>query len=240
VRIERHDELGRRDPRPHPQIEPVVADHPAQKQIHPFAAAARGRAGKKITDAWSFRYFSICRTEVERQRARRKAIERTFDVLRRRIVTFEEEPFDRPRAVDHLLHDPQECDQIRPPRPSMDDIREGGAVAMGIESADVRSRLAVHHCEHAFNGLQHARNASERQGRGAQAGDLAILRRRPPADNLDGIGRRVRIVEALVQAIERRLQFTNLQSASSILNLQSAICNLQSAMAMIVSCADGS
>ena len=153
-----------------------------------------------------------------------KTVERGFDILRRRVVAFEEEIFDRPGAVDHLPHDPQQRDQIRSARPPMDDIGERGAVTMGIEAAHVGRRLAAHHRQHALDRLQHARDAPERQRRGAEADDLAILRRLPPADNLDRIGRRIRIVEALVQPIERRLQFAGNPSAIlSAIFLQSAI-----------------
>ena len=102
----------------------------------------------------------------------------------------------------------------------MDDIGKRGAVTMGIEAAHVGRRLAVHHPDHALDRLQHARNASEGQRRGAKTYDLAIFIRLPTPDNLDGISGRVGIVEALVQPIERGFQLDR-----SI--LQSAICNLQ-------------
>jgi len=89
----------------------------------------------------------------------------------------------------------------------MDDIGKPGAVKTGIEAAHVRRRLAVHHPDDALNRLQHARDASESQRRSAEADHLAIFGRLPTADNLDGISGRVGIVEALVQPIERGLQF---------------------------------
>ena len=89
----------------------------------------------------------------------------------------------------------------------MDHVGEGGAVTMRIEAPDEGGRLVAHQPDHALNRLQDARDSPERQGRCAEADDLAIRRRIPPADNLDRIGRRIRKVEALVQAIERSLYF---------------------------------
>ena len=74
----------------------------------------------------------------------------------------------------------------------MDEAGERGAVTLGIELADVRRRLATHHGEQPLDRLQDARDAPEGERRCAQADDLAVLRGLPSADNLYGIGRRVR------------------------------------------------
>ena len=67
----------------------------------------------------------------------------------------------------------------------------------------------------ALDRLQHARHAAERERGGAERDDLAVVVSRVAPDDLDRIGRRVRLVEARVQPIERRLQSTH-----------AAICNL--------------
>ena len=47
VGVERHDQLRRRHPRPHAEIERVAADHPAQEQVQPLAAPTRPRDAER-------------------------------------------------------------------------------------------------------------------------------------------------------------------------------------------------
>jgi hypothetical protein len=76
VGVERHDELGGRNPRPDAQVERVVSDHPSKKEIQALARAALRRAGKEVADAWALRDPAVCGAKVERHRARGKAVER--------------------------------------------------------------------------------------------------------------------------------------------------------------------
>jgi hypothetical protein len=67
----------------------------------------------------------------------------------------------------------------------------------------------------ALDGLEHARDAAKGERRRTVADDFLIFRSAPAADDLDGIGRRLRIVEALVEAIECGLEnyFPNLATS---------------------------
>ena len=50
MRIERHNQLGRGDTPPHPEVDTVSAHHPSQVEVEPLAGAARGWLGKEIPD----------------------------------------------------------------------------------------------------------------------------------------------------------------------------------------------
>ena len=81
VRVERHDQLRRRHARPDAEIERVAPHHPAQEQIQPLAAAARRRPRKEVADARPLRHAAVRGVQIERQRARRKAVERVRDIV---------------------------------------------------------------------------------------------------------------------------------------------------------------
>jgi len=211
VRVERHDELRRRNARPEAEIERIVAHHPAQKQIQPLASGSRRRAGEEVTDAGPPGHPAVRRFQVERERARRETVERRFEIVRRRIVRVGEEAFDRSRAIDHLRHQPDECGQIRTARPAMHDAGKRRPVARRIEPADVRRRPRTDDGEDALDRLQHARHAAEGERRRDESHHLAIVRPLEPPDDLDGVGRGVGVVELGVQPIEDGLQRFDLQ-----------------------------
>src|SRR5262245_13629709 len=94
VGVERYDEAGRRDTRPHAEIERVLAHHPAQEQIQTLAGRPYRRTRKEIADAGTPRHPPVGRPEIERERTRREAVERALNVHGRGLVTPSEERLD--------------------------------------------------------------------------------------------------------------------------------------------------
>ena len=95
----------------------------------------------------------------------------------------------------------------------MTEAAEGRGLAPRIETAYVIGRLTLHERDEPLDRLEHARDAAERQRRRAESNDLTVRGLSPPAHDLNRIGRRVWIVEALVQSIERGPQLAALESA---------------------------
>ncbi|OFV92361.1 MAG: hypothetical protein A3G76_09950 [Acidobacteria bacterium RIFCSPLOWO2_12_FULL_65_11] len=180
-----------------------------------------------------FRQAPVRRLHVEGPRPRREAVESALDVVGFGIVALEEEPLYRARALHHLPHDPQERDQIDAPRPPMDETGEGAALPPRIEGADVRRRVASHDRRESLDRLQDARHASEGERRRAESHDLAIGRPLVPTHDLNRIGRRIGIVEALVQTVEGRLQFNNVRPFCNPAILQSCNCMIASCAAVL-------
>jgi len=221
VRVERDDQLRRRHARPDAEIERVAPDHPPEEQIQALAAAARRRPREEVADAGtSFRRprrAAVHRFHVERQGARRKAVERPFHIVGVGIVPLEEESFDRAGAFDHLLHHPEQRGEVGAARPSVHEVTKARGVAARIERADRARRLRTHGREQALDRLQHAADAAEREGRGAEADDFAIVRAIVAADDLNRIGGRIGIVEVAVQPIERRFEGGDVRGQAMIL-----------------------
>jgi hypothetical protein len=88
----------------------------------------------------------------------------------------------------------------------MDDMSKRRRIATRVELPDVVGRVRPHHRHQPLDRLQHAGDAAERQGRGAEADDLAILGPVEAPHDLDRIGGRIRIVEIGIQLVERRAQ----------------------------------
>jgi len=191
VGIERHNETARRNARPHAEIERVAAHHPAKKQVQSLAAAACRGPRKEVAHARASagraRDAAVRLSDIERERALGKTIERDTDIVARAIVSFSKEAFDRTVLADHLLEDPQQGDKVRPSRPAVHQILEPRRLASGIEVSDVRGRPIAHDDEQPFNRLKHARDASEGERGGAKSDDFAIVRPREPADKLNRI-----------------------------------------------------
>jgi hypothetical protein len=95
VGIEGNDQLGGRDTRPDAEIQLVVPNHPAQKEIESLASAPGRGTRKEIADARSSRYPPVGCSQIQRERPGRKTIQRSFDVLGRGIVALDEKPFHR-------------------------------------------------------------------------------------------------------------------------------------------------
>ena len=209
VRVERHDQRRRRHARPDAEIERVAPHHPAQEQVQPLAGAAGRRPREEVADARRAPERAGRRRAVRSSASARlrKAVERRADVARRRVVALEKEPLDRSRC------DRSSAAAARAARPDPGRASSGGrcranagASRARIEPAHVRRPAVAHDREQPFDRLQHARHAAEGERRRAEADDLAIVRPLEPPDDLNRIGRRIRIVEARVQAVERRLQ----------------------------------
>src|SRR5262249_18592890 len=86
VGVERHYEAGRRDTRPHAEIERVLAHHPAQEQIQTLARGPCRWTRKEIANARTPRHPAVGCPEIERQRTRRKAVERALNAHGRGFV----------------------------------------------------------------------------------------------------------------------------------------------------------
>jgi len=188
MRVERHDEFRRRHARPHTQVQCVVTNHPAQEQIQPLATGTCGRPRKEVADAGTLRHAAIGVSQIQRQRARREVVERAFDIVCSGVVAVQEEAFERPGAVDHLPHQPQQRDDVGRARPAMDDAAERRRVAAWIEATNVGGGLRADHGEHALDRLQDARHPAKRQRSGHESHHLAIVVSREAPDDLDGIG----------------------------------------------------
>jgi hypothetical protein len=67
----------------------------------------------------------------------------------------------------------------------------------------------------ALDRLQHARHASERQRAGDEPDDLTIVVALEPPDDVNRIGRRIRVVEVRVKLVEDRFQPLNLEICRS-------------------------
>jgi len=206
MRVERDNELRRGHAGPDAQVERVVANHPSQEQIQPFAGAPLRRARKKIADARPLRQATVRRPEIERHCACGEAVERRREIGRRRIVALEKEAFDAARAFEHLPEDPQKRHDVAFARPPMDKPLERMRLARGIERPHVVGRPSAHDRDQALDGLQHARDAPERERCGTKADDFLIPQAFVAPDDLDGIGRGVGVVEISVEPIEDRLQ----------------------------------
>ena len=211
--VQRHDKDSGRDASPESQVEAVAANHPAQEQVEPFAGAAGGGTREEIADAGPLRHAPIGRREIQRQRPPRKALDGGTHIRGAGIVAFEKKTFNRFRAVDHLLHQPDQRDEIGATNPPVDDIVEFGCFPGRIESADILARVLAHHRDHSFDRLQDAGHTSKGERRGTEPDHFTIVRPFESPDDLNRIGRRIGIFEAGVQLVQRRLQSLNLQSA---------------------------
>jgi len=215
MRIERHDQLGRDHTRPHAQVERVMPDHPPKEQIQPFAAGSGGGTREEITDSGSLRHPAIGRLQIQRESACRKRVERAFDVVGRRVIVLEKKSLHGPCAIDHLPQQPRQRDEIGTARPAMDHIRERRRVTTRIEPADVGPRPRPHDREYTLDRLQDACDPSERKRRRDKRHDLAIVVAFIAPDDLNRVGRRVRIVEGRVQLVENFFQNPISQSQSA-------------------------
>ena len=111
---------------------------------------------------------------------------------------------------------PDERDEIRPARPAVDQSGERRPIPARIEAAYVGRRMRTHDREETLNRLEHAGDAPERQRTGAEADDFAIVGPFEPPHDLDRIGGRIRVVEALVETIELGFQRANRHPGSQV------------------------
>ena len=210
--IERHDQLRGRHPLPHAEIERVAADHPAEKQIQPLARGSGRRPREEVTDARTFRDAAVRGLQIERHRARGKTVERGREVVGCGVPPFEKEPLHRSGAIHHLPKQPQHGDDVGFARPAVDDAGKRRAVAARIEPAHIGGGRRPDHGQHPLDRLQHAGHAPERERGGDEPDDLPVVVSSKPPDDLDRVGRGIRVVEIGVQLVEDGFQFQQLSS----------------------------
>jgi len=219
VGVERHDQLRGRYPLPDAKIERVAAHHPAEKQIQTLAGRTGGWPRKEITDAWPFGHAAVRGFQIERHRPSGKAVERGLEVVGAAVASFEKESLHRSSAIDHLPQHPQHGDDVGFARPAMDDAGKRRTVAGGIEPAHICGGRRPHHRQHSLDRLQHAGDASEREGGGNEPDDLPIVVSSKSPDNLDRIGRGISVVEIGVQLVEDGFQFQQVSTLNSQLSI---------------------
>jgi len=114
---------------------------------------------------------------------------------------------------------PEESNEVGAARPAVHEVVEGGAVARRIECPDVIGRSIAHDREQPLDRTQDACDTSEGERRRTEADHLAILGPVEAPDYLDRIGRRIRVIEVGVKAVERgfeRRRVHEVASASSL------------------------
>jgi len=204
MRIERNDEPGRGHQCPCSKVNFVTPNHPAEKQIEPLARAAGRWSREEVTDTRPLRHSAVSRTKIHVQCASGKRIERGADIRSFYIVACNEEALDRARFAEHSLQDEQQRDQIATSNPSVDDRIDGRSIALGVEVPHEAGRMRAHGCKERLDRVQDACDPAERERRGAEADDFAVLRRSVAPDDMNWIGCRVDVIECLVQILEPR------------------------------------
>ena len=204
MRIERNDEPGRGHECPRSKVDFVAPNHPTQKQIEPLARAAGRWSREEVTDAGPLRYSAVRRAEVHVQRASGKRIERGSNIGSVNIVACSEEALDGVRFAEHPLQDQQQRDEIATSNPSVDDRIDGRSIALGVEVPHEAGRMRPHGRKERLDRVQDACDPAKRERRGAEADDLAVFRRSVAPDDVNRIGRRVDVIECLVQILEPR------------------------------------
>lgn len=86
----------------------------------------------------------------------------------------------------------------------MDERIDRRAMANGVERPDERRGTGTHHRQKRFNGLEHARDPPEGERGGAEADDLAVVRRGVAPDDVNRIGRGLQVIERAVEVLEPR------------------------------------
>jgi hypothetical protein len=79
-------------------------------------------------------------------------------------------------------------------------------MTIGVEPTHERSRVPSHYFEQSVGRGQDARHSAERQPSRAERHDLLVIRATVASNHLDRVGRRIGVVERLIEAIERSLQ----------------------------------
>ena len=204
--VERNDEPGRGHQCPRSEVDGVAPDHPPQKEIQPLAGAPLRGTREEITDAWTLWNAAVCGRQVGLQRAHRERLESQPDVRCGQVIARHEEPLDGPRFPQYPLQDEQQRDDVASPDPAMHERIERCAMTCRIERPDKRRRPRPHHRQQRFNGLEHAGDTAERQRGGAEADDLAVVRRRVAPDDVNRIGGGVYVIERPVEIVEPWLE----------------------------------
>ncbi len=187
-----------------PEIDLVAPHHPAQEQVQPLARAARRRPRKEIAHAGALRHPAVGATDVERQRPRRKAVERGADVGARRRSRLPGRMLRSSRdSLEHLPQDPEQRGDVVAARPAVHHRPQLADARVPDRTPHVLGRARPHDGEQRVDGVEHAGDAAERQRRGAEAGDFPIARIGEGPDAVDRIARRVLAVVVAIETVER-------------------------------------
>ena len=167
-----------RHARPRAEIDLVAADHPAQEQVQPLAGAAGGRPRERNSRRRGAAARAVGAPDVERQRARRKTVERAADVVVRRSRS----PRGRssrsiPTARASAAGSRAARRGRRPASSGGPCARSSGCGAFGSNArtnSAGRGPMMRNSVSTEFSTLA---DAAERQRRGAEPGDLPIVGR---------------------------------------------------------------
>ena len=101
-----------------------------------------------------------------------------------------------------LAQDDEQGDQVVAASPPVDDRRERLPGRTHVECLEIGGRMRPEQRQHALDAREHARQPAERQAGGDRRHHLAVAGIVVSPDELDGIGRRIGHVVAVVQPIE--------------------------------------
>ena len=98
----------------------------------------------------------------------------------------------------------------------MDQRIDWRAMMCRVERADKRGRPGSHDREQRFDRLKHAGHTSEGKGGGAEADDLAVVRRGVAPDDVDRVGGGVDVIEGSIEIVETRTELRRADPGSRI------------------------
>ena len=152
-------------------------------QVQPLARAAGRRPREEVAHARrASARRPYDRPESSASARRRKAVERGADVLGVRVAARRRRTARSSPTRSSICRRIQSSAAMSSPRVQRCTIaRSSGCGADGSKRAHERRRVRPHDPEQRVDRVEHARDAPERQRRGAEAGDLAVRRRRDTA-----------------------------------------------------------
>ena len=219
VRVERHDQLCRRDRRPDAEIHLVAPHHPAEEQVQPLARAAGRRARKEIAHAAARRKAPAVRRAGDRAPARGdeklSSAPPTSGSLASKPST--KKPSIEPDRSSICRRSQSSATRSRPRVQRWTMPRSATCGAAGSNARTNVAGRAPRMRDERLDGVEHAGHAPERQRRGAEADDLAVRRVAVAPDDLDRIGRGVLAVVVLIERVQPRPQRRFLQTSAQLL-----------------------
>ncbi len=204
VRVERHDQPRRCHARPDAEVYRIAPYHPPQVQVQPLARAARRRPREEVAR----RPVSATRHRRLRARPRPSRGARSSRARGRRPAQRDRR---RPGRTPRSSRTPAACAAAPAAAPqgpgrASTDARgvDRGAVARRLEVAHERRRMRPHDGQQRLDRLQHAGHAPERQRGRHETDDFPVRGVVVTPDEVHRVGRRVDVIERLVERIERR------------------------------------
>src|SRR5262249_47549372 len=155
------------------------------------ARAPRRGPGKEVTYARALRAAAVRPLEVQRKRARRKAVERGADILVGGVHSLQEKAFDRSGSLEHLPQDPEERDQVFAANPSVDHLAHRRGGGLRLESTHELRRTWADNTQQIVDGVQNAGDAAEGKSAGTERGNLAVRRLREGPGLVHRVARRI-------------------------------------------------